>query len=35
MPDNERMKELERRNRELEQENAFLKKGVPRAREAA
>lgn len=25
MPDNERMKELERRNRELEQENAFLK----------
>lgn len=26
MPDNERMKELERRNRELEQENAFLKK---------
>jgi transposase-like protein len=26
IPDNERMKELERRNRELEQENAFLKK---------
>ena len=35
MPANERMKELERRNRELEQENAFLKKGVPRAREVA
>jgi transposase-like protein len=28
MPDNERMKELERRNRELEQENAFLKKAA-------
>lgn len=26
MPDNERVKELERRNRELEQEIAFLKK---------
>jgi transposase-like protein len=26
MPDDERLKELERRNRELEQENAFLKK---------
>jgi len=28
MPDKERMKELERRNRELEQENAFLKKAA-------
>lgn len=28
MPDNERVKELERRNRELEQENAFLKKAA-------
>jgi transposase len=28
MPANERMKELERRNRELEQENAFLKKAA-------
>jgi transposase len=27
-PANERMKELERRNRELEQENAFLKKAA-------
>ena len=35
MPDAERLRELERRNRELEMENAFLKKGVPRAREAA
>jgi hypothetical protein len=35
MPDTERIRELERRNRELEMENAFLKKGVPRAREAA
>ena len=30
-----RLRELERRNRELEMENAFLKKGVPRTREAA
>ncbi|RKN03477.1 transposase [Streptomyces radicis] len=30
-----RLKELERRNRELEMEVAFLKKGVPRMREAA
>ena len=30
MPDQERIRELERRNRELEMENAFLKKGVPR-----
>jgi transposase len=30
-----RLKELERRNRELEMENSFLKKGVPRTREAA
>ena len=28
MPDQERMKELERRNRELEMENAFLKKAA-------
>ena len=28
MPAGERMKELERRNRELEQENAFLKKAA-------
>ncbi len=35
MPDQERIRELERRNRELEMENAFLKKGVPRAQEAA
>jgi transposase len=35
MPDQERMRELERRNRELEMENAFLKKGVPRTLEAA
>jgi transposase len=31
----ERIRELERRNRELEMELAFIKKGVPRAREAA
>ncbi|MFJ5680761.1 transposase [Streptomyces sp. NPDC093097] len=30
-----RLKEAERRVRELEMENAFLKKGVPRTREAA
>ncbi|MET7719055.1 transposase [Streptomyces sp. NPDC005407] len=30
-----RLKELERRNRELEMENSFLEKGVPRTREAA
>ncbi|WP_406209457.1 transposase [Streptomyces sp. NBC_01017] len=30
-----RLKELERRIREVEMENAFLKKGVPRTREAA
>jgi transposase len=30
-----RLRELERRNRELEMENAFLKKGVPRTLEAA
>ena len=35
MPDAERIRELERRNRELGMENAFLKKGVPRAQEAA
>jgi transposase len=34
MPDAERLRELERRNRELEMENAFLKKGVPRTLEA-
>jgi len=28
MPDDERLKELERRNRELEMENAFLKKAA-------
>jgi len=28
MPDQERMRELERRNRELEMENAFLKKAA-------
>jgi transposase len=28
MPDQERIKELERRNRELEMENAFLKKAA-------
>ena len=28
MPDQERIRELERRNRELEMENAFLKKAV-------
>ena len=28
MPDRERMRELERRNRELEMENAFLKKAA-------
>ena len=28
MPENERIRELERRNRELEQENAFLKKAA-------
>ena len=30
-----RLRELERLNRELEMENAFLKKGVPRTLEAA
>jgi transposase len=30
-----RLRELERRTRELEMENAFLKKGAPRTREAA
>jgi hypothetical protein len=35
VPENERVRELERRNRELEMEIAFLRKGVPRAREAA
>jgi transposase len=35
MPDDERVRELERRNRELEMEVAFLRKGVPRTREAA
>jgi hypothetical protein len=30
-----RLRELERRTRELEIENAFLKKGAPRTREAA
>jgi transposase len=34
MPDQERVRELERRNRDLEMENAFLKKGVPRTRAA-
>jgi transposase-like protein len=28
MPDGERLRELERRNRELEMENAFLKKAA-------
>jgi transposase len=28
MPDSERIRELERRNRELEMENAFLKKAA-------
>ena len=28
MPDQERIRELERRNRELEMENAFLKKAA-------
>ena len=28
MPDDERMRELERRNRELEMENTFLKKAA-------
>jgi transposase-like protein len=36
MPDRARLQELERRNRELEMENIFLKKaGVPRTLEAA
>jgi hypothetical protein len=35
MPDDERVRELERRVRELEMENAFLRKGVPRTLEAA
>jgi transposase-like protein len=36
MPSQERIRELERRNRELEMENAFLKKaGVPRTLEVA
>jgi transposase-like protein len=35
MPESERVKELERRVRDLEMENAFLKKGVPRTLEAA
>jgi transposase len=35
MPDDERIRELERRVRELETENAFLKKGVPRTCETA
>jgi len=35
MADAERIRELERRNRELEMELAFLKKGVPRARGVA
>ena len=35
MPDDERIRELERRNRELEMEVTFLRKGVPRAREVA
>jgi transposase-like protein len=30
LPDDERVRELERRVRELETENTFLKKGVPR-----
>src|ERR1700678_2077731 len=35
MADGERVRELERRVRELELENTFLKKGVPRTLEAA
>ncbi len=35
MPEAERVKELERRNRDLEMELTFLRKGVPRAREVA
>jgi transposase len=36
LPERARLRELERRNRELEMENAFLKKaGVPRTMEAA
>ena len=35
VPDAERVRKLERRNRELEMEVAFLRKGVPRAREVA
>ena len=36
MPEDERIRELERRNRELEMELAFLRKaGVPRTLEAA
>jgi transposase len=36
MPERARLRELERRNRELETENAFLKKaGVPRTLEVA
>jgi transposase-like protein len=34
MPDDERVKELERRVWDLEMENAFLKKGAPRTRAA-
>ena len=35
VPERARLRELERLNRELEMENAFLKKGVPRTLEAA
>jgi transposase len=35
LPDRARLKELERENRELRLQNEFLKKGVPRTREAA
>jgi hypothetical protein len=35
MPDAERIRELERRNRELEMECAFLRKGVPRTLDSA
>jgi hypothetical protein len=35
MPEAERVKELQRRVRDLEMELAFLRKGVPRAREVA
>jgi transposase len=35
MPHRARLNELERHVKELKQENAFLKKGVPRTREAA